>query len=425
MLRLSGVDAFTVAAKMAPQVSSFEHGRAVVAWLRLSDGTLLDQVILTSFYGPRSFTGENTVEIGCHGNPLIIDQIIDLALEYGANMAGPGEFTRQAVLNGKLSFLKAEALNELIHAGSVDGIQLAHKGLVGEVDQHEAKLRRQLFDIAAELEAKMDYPQEDLSFESDEEIVTALLSIARDVRDTANSFQQNRIRLHGAKVVILGPVNAGKSSLFNNLVGQKRAIVSNRPGTTRDIIERRVVLDGIDVCFFDTAGARFDSNDPIENEGIQMGMELAQEADICLFLTPAYEPIGVIDQLKKSLNHIPSLIIATHADICGNPDYEYDCLVSNIENTGIIDVKLKIRTMLGFGKTNEEQHVALTYRQQSLFLSIAEHLELSAHALSGFLGPAVAVEEITQALEHLSSLRGESAREQVLDTLFAKFCIGK
>lgn len=425
MLRLSGDSALEIASKMAPHVSELKHGRAIVAWIRMPDGTRLDQVVLTSFHAPNSFTGEHTVEIGCHGNPLIIDQIIDLALSYGAQMARPGEFTRQAVLNGKMSFLKAEALNELIHAGSLDGIHLAQQGLVGDVDAHELEFRTKLLEIAAELEAKMDYPQEDLSFDSDEEVIQVLESIALDARQTAESFQKNRIRLNGANVVILGPVNAGKSSLFNNLVGQKRAIVSDRPGTTRDIVERRILLDGLEVCFFDTAGARFDSDDPIENEGIQMGLELAHEADLCLFLCPAHCDLGVVEQLKLELSAKPSLTIATHADICSTPSFKYDCLISNIDKTGVSDLGFKIRTVLGLKESSESRRVVISQRQQSLFLSIAEHVELSATALSGFLGPAVATEEITLALELLASLRGDSAREQVLDTLFAKFCIGK
>ena len=335
------------------------------------------------------------------------------------------EFTRQAVLNGKMSFLKAEALNELIHAGSIEGIQLAQKGMIGTIDAHERELRTRIIEYCSRIRSKMDYPQEDLSFESDQEIVTMLRLIAQDARTTSDSFKQNRIRLNGANVVILGPCKCGKSSLFNNLVGQKRAIVSERPGTTRDIVERRVLLNGLEICFFDTAGARFDSDDPIENEGIQMGLELAEGADLCLFLCPANQSLGVVTQLKSQLSMIPSLVIATHADVCSEPDYNYDCLISNTNKSGISSLKEKIRTVLGIGDSEESKRVVLSQRQQSLYLSIAEHVEQSAIALSGFLGPAVATEEITLALELLASLRGDSAREQVLDTLFAKFCIGK
>ena len=244
-------------------------------------------------------------------------------------------------------------MNEVIHAGSLDGVEIAQQGLQGLIDENEVQLREQLLNIAAELEAKMDYPQEDLSFESDEEIVDALRIIAQNARLAADSYQQNRIRLHGAKVAILGPVNAGKSSLFNHLVGSKRAIVSDRPGTTRDIVERRVLIDGIEICFFDTAGARFDSNDPIENEGIQMGIELAKEADLCLLVHPANQDLGVILDLQNEIGDVPSLLVVTHTDLVDKICFEADCLVSNKTGKGVSDVKTKIRTLLGFNKTSE------------------------------------------------------------------------
>ena len=425
MLRLSGEQAIEIAQRMAPRIQIWDHSKAVVGRIQQRDGSILDQVIVTTFNAPRSFTSENTVEFSCHGNPLIVDAIIELAIHYGARMARSGEFTRQAVLNGKMTMLKAEALNEVIHASSLDGISIAQSGLLGAVDSNEVQLRNRLLDIAAELEAKMDYPQEDLSFESDEEIVDALMSIAAEASETAETYKNNRIRLHGAKVAILGPVNAGKSSLFNHLVGSKRAIVSARPGTTRDIVERRVLMDGMEICFFDTAGARFDSDDPIENEGIQMGLELAHEADLCLLVHPAHKPLGVVLDIKTQLESSSFLMIATHCDLDNSPEYEFDCMISNIEEIGLIELKDKIRTVLGFNKSIEGAKVVLSQRQQSLFQSIADHVRHSAEALSGFLGPAVATEEITLALEELASLRGADAREHVLDRLFSKFCIGK
>jgi tRNA modification GTPase len=410
---------------MAPKIQKWDHSRAAVGYIQHADGSILDQVVATTFKAPRSFTGENTVEFSCHGNPLIVDSIIELAIQYGARMARAGEFTRHSVLNGKMTMLKAEALNEVIHASSLDGISLAQSGLLGAVDSNETQLRNRLLDIAAELEAKMDYPQEDLSFESDDAIVDALMSIAAEASQTAETYQNNRIRLHGAKVAILGPVNAGKSSLFNHLVGSKRAIVSARPGTTRDIVERRVLMDGMEICFFDTAGARFDSDDPIENEGIQMGLELAKEADLCLLVHPAHKPLGVVLDIKEQLADRRFLMIATHFDVDDSPKYDFDCFVSNTQEYGIIELKKKIRTVLGFDVSVEGSKIALSQRQQSLFQSIAEHVQHSAEALGGFLGPAVATEEITLALEELASLRGADAREHVLDRLFSKFCIGK
>lgn len=424
MLRLSGSSSIDIAKKMAPNSRLWKHGCAVVGSIYYDDGRVLDQVVITTFIAPKSFTGENTVELGCHGNPLIIDAIIQRAIQLGARLARAGEFTRQAVINGKMSFLKAEALNELIHATSFAGVSLAHKGLSGHIDDQEKVFRNHLLDVAAELEAKMDYPQEDLSYETDQDISQILSRLADKARKSAASYKQNRIRLHGAKVVLLGPVNAGKSSLFNHIVGTKRAIVSSQPGTTRDIVERRVLLDGLEVSFFDTAGTRLNSSDPIENEGMQMGIEMAQEADLCLLVCPANESGDVIEAIKRKISR-PFLIVATHSDVSSKISFDFDILVSNTRITGINELNKKIRTVLGVYENQENTLISLSLRQQSIFYMIADHIDVASEALNGFLGPAVATEEITLALEQLALLRGDDAREQVLDRLFSKFCIGK
>ena len=184
-------------------------------------------------------------------------------------------------------------------------------------------------------------------------------------------------------------------------------------------------MDGMEICFFDTAGARFDSTDPIENEGIQMGIEIAKEADLCLLVHPANQDLGVIVDLQQEINHVPSILVLTHIDLISDVDIEADCMISNKSGLGLEDLLLKIRTVLGLNKISETNHVSLSQRQQALFQSIADHVEVSAEALNGFLGPAVATEEITLALEALAELRGDDAREAVLDQLFSKFCIGK
>lgn len=425
VLRLSGADAFDIGSQLIGKSRSWKHRNASLHRILDRRGQELDQCIFLAFEGPSSFTGEDILEISCHGNPLIVDQIIDIAISYGARLARNGEFSRRAVMNGKLSLLKAEALNQVIHASSVEGISLAQRGLSGGVDQNEEHIRGELIDICAEIEAEMDYPQEELSDNSDEYTAQRLRAIAKRARKAAESFQSNKTRLQGASVVILGPVNAGKSSLFNHLVGSKRAIVNSRPGTTRDIIERRVLFEGIEVCFFDTAGIRFDTDDSIEKEGIQMGLELASEADLCLLLCPIFQKIGVIADLRVKIKEIPSILIASHLDQESKPKFAYDLAISNKTGEGIALLRERIRAELGLQESKESQWIALSQRQYELFLSIAEHIELAAEAIIGFLGPVVAAEEITQALERLGELRGESAREAVLDRLFSKFCIGK
>jgi len=425
MLRMSGHNALTIANALISKKTEWMERRAFLSSIFDSDGSRIDTAMILYMKGPRSFTGEDVVEISCHGNPLIVDAIIERAIQLGARVARNGEFTRRAVENNKLSLLQAEALNELIHSVSIEGNQVAQAGLAGQVDDNEQEIREKLLDICAEIEAKMDYPQEDLSDVHDQEISSELKLIAEQSTKAARAWKGNRIRLQGAKVAILGPVNAGKSSLFNHLVSSRRAIVNARPGTTRDIIERRVVLDGIEVCFFDTAGIRFETDDPIEAEGIQMGLELAQQSDLCLFVVPIDQDLGVMKKVQESVPNIPSIVIASHADKGGIPNFKADNIISNTTKEGLDELQQSIRCHLGLQASKESRWISLSQRQSELFIAIARHLEQAADSLTGILGPAVAAEEITQALERLAVLRGENAREDILDRLFSRFCIGK
>ena len=425
LIRLSGSEARNITDKLLRKPQDWMDRIVRFGVIVDRHKNRLDQVLLTYMKAPRSFTGEDVVEISCHGNPLIVDQIIEEAIRCGARLARSGEFTRRAVENKKLSFLQAEALNELIHSVSIEGVQVAHSGLSGKVDQNELEIREELLDICAEIEAKMDYPQEDLSYEDDQAVSEALLAIAQKSQEAADAWRDNRILIQGAKVTILGPVNAGKSSLFNHLVGSKRAIVNRRPGTTRDIIERRIILDGIDVCFFDTAGIRFSTDDPIEQEGIQMGLDLAKQSDLCLLVVPVDQSLGIMNDVAQKLNRIPLLWIGSHLDKNVDPTFVTDHQISNVTLEGIQELRKSIRRELSSGGSRDSKWIALSQRQYDLFLSIASHVTQASNSLTGILGPAVAAEEITQALEKLAELRGENAREQVLDRLFSRFCIGK
>ena len=387
------------------------------------DGDVLDKALVSVMPGPNSFTGEDVAEIMCHGNPIIVDAVINTMILFGARPARPGEFSRRAVEHGKVSLLQAEALNGLIHAVSLPGVALAQKGLSGSVDQNEQELREELLDICAELEARMDYPQEDLSYESDADLAEKLLSLAQCAKFASSSWRGNRIQLEGAKVAIVGPVNAGKSSLFNHLVGSHRAIVSDQPGTTRDVVERRVVHQGLDICYFDTAGFREQSDDSIELEGMAMGLSLAASADLVLMVFPVWSSQKELDLLSSKISS-PKLLIATQCDI-GSAQFSCDLECSSTTETGIDEVKNAITTKLTDAVTQAQRWTALSQRQQELFWSVAEHLERAKSSLLGLAGPVVAAEELTQALERLSELRGDDARESVLDRLFSRFCIGK
>ena len=272
VIRISGVDAlstvlgFSSRAHLSPREVTFSRLYA--------EDEVIDRVLLCYMPGPKSFTGEDVVEIFCHGNPVIVEKIIDTCVDMNIRLARKGEFSRRALENGKLSLLQAEALHSLIHATSIQGVHLANKGLNGEIDVVCAEFKNKTLDFCAELEARLDYPGDELGYVSDLGLKESMAALAKKAELIADSWRAGRQKIYGAKVALIGPVNAGKSSLFNRLVHQERALVSNVPGTTRDVVEKSIILNGVEVSFWDTAGFRKETDDPLEKAGIELGLKM-------------------------------------------------------------------------------------------------------------------------------------------------------
>lgn len=426
MLRLSGPEAKTIASMVCPGGPPWRPRRASLRTAVGSDGPI-DSLLVVWMPGPRSFTGEDVVELSCHGNPVIVELLLSALIASGARMARPGEFTRQALLSGRTTLLGAEALRALIAATSPAGVALAHAGMSGATGALSASLSEALLDLAAELEARLDHPGDELGYEDDVAVIDGLHAVAGRAGAAASAWRAGRVRIQGATVALIGAVNAGKSSLFNQLVGTTRALVSPTPGTTRDVVERSVLLEGLEVRYLDTAGERSSTDDPIEAAGIALGRTMTAEADLLLLITPLSAPPGPAwPVLLERTAALPRLRIGTHTDLPPHPDAPpVDLCVSSTTGDGVSLLKAAIRAQLSEGASGGEQLVVLSQRQHDLFRAVSEHAEQAAGALSSILGPAIAAEEVTAALDRLAELSGEDVREAVLDRLFAKFCIGK
>ena len=426
MLRLSGPEAKTIASMVCPGGPSWRPRRASLRTAVGPDGPI-DALLVVWMPGPRSFTGEDVVELSCHGNPVIVELLLSALIASGARMARPGEFTRQALLSGRTTLLGAEALRSLIAATSPVGVALAHAGMGGATDALSASLSEALLDLAAELEARLDHPGDELGYEDDLAVIDGLHAVAGRAAAAASSWRAGRVRIQGATVALIGSVNAGKSSLFNQLVGTTRALVSPTPGTTRDVVERSVLLEGLEVRYLDTAGERSSTDDPIEAAGIALGRTMTAEADLLLLITPlSAPPDPTWSVLLERTAALPRLRIGTHTDLPAHPDAPpVDLCVSSTTGDGVRLLKAAIRAQLSEDASGGEQLVVLSQRQHDLFRTVSEHAEQAAGALSSLLGPAIAAEEVTAALERLAELSGEDVREAVLDRLFSKFCIGK
>lgn len=424
LLRLSGAGCLALGQALAPAGPPWRPRRAALRHLRDAEGGLLDAALVTWMPGPGTATGEDCLELSLHGNPLLVEQVLDRCVRLGARPARPGEFTRRAVLAGRLDLLGAEALDGLIAARSPLGLQAARAGLGGEAQAQLAALRERLLDLCAELEARLDQLDQELGYVDDAAVVDGLRAAAADALAWAETWRAGRRRLHGAKVLLQGPVNAGKSSLFNALLGEDRAIVSPRPGTTRDVVERTALIGGLELTLYDSAGLRSGPvDDPIEAEGIARGLRLHDEVDLIVEvegpgaapLPPRAPPVEGGPLRWRVRTHAPTPLDDAHS---------VDFFVDSPSGAGVDALRAALVSALSAAGAAGGA-VVLSQRQHALWMGVAADLGEAADALDGWLGPAVAAEACTAALARLAELRGDDVREDVLDRLFARFCVGK
>jgi len=372
--------------------------------------------------GPATATGEATLEVGLHGNPLLVDRLIAACLARGARLARPGEFTRRGVEHGKLDLVEAEGIDQLIRARSVAGLHVARLGVGGALSGWMGEQRAALLGLAAELEARLDYPDDELALQSDEELVGALDGHAAALRTLAATAAGGRVRVEGARVALVGPVNAGKSSLFNALLGRQRALVHEQPGTTRDVLEAPLVADGVELTLLDTAGERA-TDDPVEAAGLALAQQLVGEADLVVVVLREGPSDSVEAEILRRTEGRRRVVVVNGADRPSAPTVDGALRCSALTGQGVTELASAIVAGLPGTTTAEALQVA-SERQAGLLLGMAEGLSVAVEALP-MAGPAAAAEEITLALALLDELTGADTRDDVLTALFARFCIGK
>ena len=429
LIRMSGEKALQIIHQLVKK--ELKHRQSTFCTLRDHD-KIIDTCMVCVFISPRSYTGENIVEISCHGNPVIIENIVQQCVKRGARPARRGEFTKRAFLNKKLSLLQAESIDALIHSTSVSGVEIAQHGVDGEIDLFIENMQQRLLDICAELEARLDYPGDELEYINDDALIERMNDLISKVQEQCRSWENSKRRIYGAKVALVGEVNAGKSSLFNQLVGMERAIVSSIPGTTRDIIEKSVYINGLEVCFFDTAGQRENSDDEIEIMGMNLGYQLIKEMDaVVVVINPKNMNLYKIESFLKSINK-QCLVVYSHADLVleykeiEDVFNDLNCTyisISSKTGEGIDTLKESIYQKL-FQRKSGSLHLITSQRQYDILISLSNYLKEASQVLPE-LGPAIAIDELTTCLEKMSEFSGHDVRELILDNLFSRFCIGK
>ena len=376
--------------------------------------------------GPNSYTGEDTLEVTCHGNPILVDLLLGALLARGARMAEPGEFTRRALVNGKLDLIAAEAVDQVCRATTLKGVAIARGGLDGEISAFLDTHRSALIGVAADLEARLDYPADELAYLAEDQLVRTLHDAAATCRQIAGTFDAGRILVEGARVALVGAVNAGKSSLFNSILGRRRALVHALPGTTRDVLEVRHALQGCEITLLDTAGER-QTDDPIEAAGLALARELVGEADLLVIVLRA-GPDGPTVAEEAILSRTADrrrIVVYNGVDVPGCAPAPAGAIsTSAAEDTGIEALcSALVDALVGQSPRSAEVMIA-SARQRDRLVALAACLDEAVVALP-IAGVAVAADAVTRGIDEIDALTGADTREDVLDALFARFCIGK
>jgi len=398
--------------------------------LRTPEGDLLDQVMAVVMRAPHSYTGEDVVEVHCHGAPVTVRHILDTFLRMGLRLAGPGEFTLRAFLNGRLDLAQAEAVADLIRSRSERATRVALGQLDGVLSRTIQSLRHPLLETLALLEAYIDFPEEDLPDEDAGKILAPVRQCLSRSEVLSATFDQGRILREGLSVLILGRPNVGKSSLLNALLGEARAIVTPVAGTTRDLIEEQITLAGIPVRLIDTAGIR-PSHDPVEQEGVRRARSKIDTADLVLLVIDGSCPLGAEDHAALALcSGVPTIVVRNKSDLGLAP------LDAAIDNPARLDLSVHsgqglealkeaiTRACLGEGRTSEESVVLCERRHLEALLLCAESLRRFL-AGWGSLSTELLALELRSALDSLGLITGETTPDEILDAIFSRFCIGK
>lgn len=427
VVRLSGLDLKEVLGRFVRPYSGFPLPHAQSRRVDLYDGQgTFDDGLITFSQGPNSYTGEDTAEISCHGNPQIVERLLAAAVAGGARLAHPGEFTRRAVQHGKMDLIRAEAVMQVATATTKRGLDIGRQGLEGHLSKTMSRLRSRMIEVAAECEARLDYPADELAVETDQRVLDDVADMAEQCRVWAGTYRAGQIFVQGARVALVGPVNAGKSSLFNVLLGKKRALVHNTPGTTRDVLEVPAVIHDVAVTLLDTAGER-KTHDPVEAAGLALAQELVEQADALIVVLRAEdtELTTVEQEILARTAHIQRVVVYNGIDRLSQDNTPKGAIPTSTKSgEGIDALKVALQSVLVGEDLGESATVIASVRQRDQLERIAEVLDQAKEAFT-IAGVAVTAALITDAIAELDTLTGEDTRENILDAMFSKFCIGK
>jgi tRNA modification GTPase len=434
VIRMSGNDCLNTARRFFNAHSrngDFQHRTAVVGRWNDSNGNAIDEVVVTFFRAPQSYTGEDVLEISAHGNPVVLRRILETARLAGARFATPGEFTLRAVAHGKMDLVQAEAVGEFIEAQTEQQAQMAFRQMEGALSKHIRPIKQKLVDVIAQLEAGIDFAEDDVVVPSSVSIAENIRPLRLQLDNLKDSFGYGKILTKGLRLAIIGKPNVGKSSLFNRLVSAERAIVTEIPGTTRDVVTETISMDGIPLCLADTAGIR-DTTDRVETKGVTRTLEMLCEVDLSLVVLDGSIPLDDDDrQALQRASQIPHLVAINKNDLPQVLDVNLlngaqRVMVSAHTGQGLDQLRAALRAILLSPKTSLTDDLILTNaRQYETVTNATAALGVAEQALRADVPHEMVLLDLYRALGALDELSGEVVTDDILERIFSTFCIGK
>lgn len=441
IVRMSGKDCFEVLEKIFKPKNPETIEK--IAGYRIKYGTIVnpetnrvvDEVLVSYFKCPKSYTAENMCEINSHGGIVVLREILELCLKNGAELAKPGEFTERAFLNGRIDLTQAEAIIDIINAKSTREAQESANQLEGYLSRKINEIREKIMDIMVNIEANIDYPEYDVEEVSNKDAENKLKEIENELIKLSKTFENGKILKEGVKIAIIGSPNAGKSSLLNSMLKEERAIVTDIAGTTRDIIEEQISIEGIPFKVIDTAGIR-DAKDKIEQIGIEKSKKAANEADVILAVFDSSVPLNDEDrEILNLLKHKKSIIVLNKTDL--KQIVNNECKEIQDVNTEVINISLKnnegleriyesLVKMFNLNQINLDNELTITnIRHQELINKAMESTRKALNDLNNSMPIDIISINIKEILEHLGEITGDNVSEDIIKSIFAKFCLGK
>jgi tRNA modification GTPase len=439
VIRISGPDAIEILRQLTDS-PTFDPQPNILTLKKIvnpSSGEILDQALVCIFKGPHSFTGEDVLELHCHGSPIVLRAVIDAVLTLNVRLANPGEFSLRAVSNGRMQLTEAEAIRDLIDAQTERAVRQATRQLAGEISRRLKPAKDTLLELIVRLESSLEFVEDDLPAVEQDQILAKIEALRTDLTELARTFSQGRLLHDGLTVALVGRPNVGKSSLFNMLLGLSRAIVTDIPGTTRDTISEPMDMDGVPIVLIDTAGIRA-STDEIETLGIDRTRQKAADADLVVAIFDGSKPLTSEDAIVFSdVETKPHVIAVNKSDLetfsanglLQRHVFLETCVesvaVSAKTGAGLNDLRAAILKSFDCGNSSSEGLLITNARHHDLLKHAIEELESSTRLVRERASEEITLIGLHNGLRYLGQITGETTTEEMLGQIFSTFCIGK